>query len=1210
MKLSRLEIMGFKSFADKVTLNFGEGITAVVGPNGCGKSNIVDAIRWVMGEQSAKFLRGQAMEDVIFGGSEARGPMGLAEVSLTFKTDGRLPPEYAAYDEISIRRRLFRDGESEYAINKTPVRLKDVTDLFLGTGIGTRAYSIIEQGRIGFIVNAKPDERRTLIEEVAGVTKYKARKKQAERRMEQTEANLQRVSDVVNELGRQMGSLERQAKKAETYRALKGELRTLELRQAALKYLEWRSLYGFYAAQLSTLTEQAQDCERAQLIVETQLEGERLNHLTQGAAVSTLAEALHEYDTQFKLNEKEIELTTREKEQLHTLHERASGEIDALHHQKTTLDEELQGLYDQLEALNSAKAGEQQVLREHEERLALLKTQKIGREGEQERTRRELLQALAQISDARAKLESVESKRYELKRRRLVNQEEKYNVEMQRQSAAQERARLEQERTLLAEEMSTLQSRLAQTTQQLEESKAALKQAQAQLIQSKGAAAEKRSRLEALTLMDESLEGYQAGVQFLKQHLKTALLEGPLLADVMRVSQPQLEQALETWLNERLQTLLLEEPAHVVKALALLNDPQAGRAHVMVTSWCDAQTQAPAHPQPLDRAALDLLNGQWLVDHVEVDAAQRALVKELLQPLYFVESLETLLQEHPERLRTVPAGVTLIDAQGRLFSPPGLFVAGQVRQEGGEGLLKKKREIRALKEACEALALELSAREAAVSELEQQFAAYEQSAQSDGESLAQTRMKAAANSKDEAVNSQLTQQLSLKIESLAADDELIEEAFEGLEIDTSEHQSKMAQAQTLHSQKEAMVTLLQGQIETLWEDESALQQEITTVKVGYAQQEEKRLQMRRMQERIKQTLIEVEDKLERANRDIHNSQNSKQQLLERLHSKTAQRQQLLTDIERTQQALTEQRIILEQMAQQLRDQEAHAKALQKTFSGLKEALMQCEMKLSEAQIQLTHVQTQLYETHQLAMPEVLHEFHAMKPLVAEDSERMQTIKSQIQRLGEVNVMAIDEFKAVQSRFGFLNQQKSDLEEAIRQLKSAIMKINRASRERMREAFASTNEMFQKLFPRLFRGGAARLELIYPPGSEDILEAGVDIFAEPPGKKLQSVQLLSGGEKALTALALICAIFLIKPSPFCLLDEVDAPLDEGNVGRFNQLLQEMSKLSQFVVITHNKRTMEHASKLYGVTMQEPGISKMVSVNLTKEELATGAQTLFS
>ncbi len=1188
MRIKKLEIHGFKSFADRATLSFGDGITGVVGPNGCGKSNIIDAVRWCMGEMSAKHLRGRAMQDVIFAGSDSRGPMGMAEVTLTFQNDGDVPPQYAPFTDIAVTRRLHRDGTSEYLINKVPARLRDITDLFLGTGVGTRAYSIIEQGRIGFIVSAKPEDRRQLIEEVAGITKFKVRKKAAERRLQATEQNLLRVNDIVSELERQLASLRRQAKKAERYRELKGELRDLELHAASLEYLRLDVVEKVALRNQEQLHAALQDAQAALAASEAGLEADKLRlfederqlqaeqqkSAATDARVAGLERDVAHWRTQLEdtlervelarndVSDARVRLAAAEAEEaaLATSHgehaelrERDTATIEAIAAAADAMQSQLAAIDHDIEACR--KDGIEHVHGAAQQRTL---AKNLGRQ------RGDLVTRLEQVGSEKA-----------------LNEERHAEALLLREQLASRVANLQHELSSWRTRWVELGEELEATTVRVDESEALVASLREELNQ-------KRSRLHSLEEIARRFEGYSDGVRTLlggeSGEPQVAGIRA-LVTEVLTAA-PKYERAIEAALGERLQYLVVDGHDDAAQAIAFLKEHDGGRGGFL-----------PVAPRLGERFGAMAVSAGVLGTArslVEVKAGFAGVADYLLADVLVVDTLDTALGLWSQ-------GATDARLAGKIF----VTLSGEVVDKGGAvgggsnegvGLLAKRREIRELSQH--------------VADLDGKLrAACEHHDRLEAERL---QLEVSRQQLDKDIRAAELEKLELDKDLQAAEKELTR-LGERLEVLTYEGAQRQEELLAIDEEERLAVTLAEqaeaGQADVerrLAELNERRQQqaavleerkgELTSAKVQLAARDEKLTASLAAMERLRESVQALRQRIVRDEATMVEGERSTVELRARIEDGSAELAELVGEAQALRQSLSEARARYESERTGMGDVEQELRAQRRESESRHEQLTELRMELQRLQLERARLCEQVSERYDLDLLSILCDFHLRPPPGAAEEERRAEIERSIRAIGPINLTAIDECAEVEQRYSFLNQQREDLSSALEALRRAIQRINRASRERFREAFEAVNEMFQQVYPRLFHGGEARLTLVE---SDDVLEAGIEIIAMPPGKKPQSVTLLSGGEKALTATALIFAIFLVKPSPFCVLDEVDAPLDEANVGRFNEMLREICKFSQFIVITHNKHTMSEADRLYGITQEEPGCSKLVSVDLSRQ-----------
>ena len=1197
MRIQRLDITGFKSFVDRSVFSFGEGITGVVGPNGCGKSNVVDALRWVMGEQSAKALRGRGMEDVIFNGSESQGPLSMAEVTLTLSIDAAdaLAPQYAGFPELTITRRLFRSGESEYLINRTSCRLLDVVELFLGTGVGTRAYSIIEQGRVGLIVSSKPEDRRLLIEEAAGVTKYKSRRRAAQRKMEATEANLLRVADLVTELAKRLDSLGRQARKAERYRTLKARAREIELHQAAHRWLALAAEQKQLAERLQALSGTERAAVEGVRALEDAIARERGALDREAERLRGLAGAAHALESEVQRDAQNLAHWQEDLDAAGAGGRTSAAELAEVQAQAETLGARVLALEAELATLSETSATETAALRRAEEGLDAVQAMQTEAASRMEQDRLTLLGLAARVANHENNLVNLAAKREELGQRRSAAEAEA--EALRGQVAALERERAECNRAVARSRQLSLE--LAERRGAEEESlgrlRAAFAEHEVSVIALREELADRRSRLHSLEEIQRHYEGFDRGVRAVMRHAAEAPAGHgvrALVADVVATS-ARFEKAVEAALGARLQHVLVEGRAEAFGLAEHLRRMAEGRSTFVPLSALAGsapRAAAPFHLPGVVAAA---------VDEVSAEPGFRPVVEALLGDVLIVEDLASA------RSVAEAAGPdwTLVTLEGEVLGRDGSLTGGLL--EGpAVGALQKKREI-----------AELARTVALLEERVQEAVTRGYALQKQVLHTEEVLKGLQRHHHEEEVNrSALEKDLTRAAESLAELRERLSAA--GLEADglqrawaQVQHEEEASRGEVAHAlaeraTREAAVKALAERIESLRTSAEAHQAELVELHVRRAAHAERGEAARRTLGEAagsRDQLLARRARLEEAaSASAARSAELSARISGVLSGHQARQAELAArgaELEAGQQAHAARAARVRAEEQRLREERAQ-------LDGLTEGLGQLTLRERELVLELAHLFDGVRDRHQAELEQELHRFHLRPALTDAAETELRELRAQVERMGEINLTAIEEHREVAERHAFLAAQQRDLEASLAQLRSAIAKIDRTSRERFAHTFQAVNEKFQAVFPRLFGGGRAGLVLVEDPGEEP----GVDIVAQPPGKKLQSVTLLSGGEKALTAVALIFAIFLLKPSPFCVLDEVDAPLDEANVGRYNDLLREMSARSQFILITHNKRTMEVSDTLYGVTMEEPGISKLVSVRLRDAAAANDDQAV--
>ncbi|MFO0689240.1 MAG: chromosome segregation protein SMC [Myxococcota bacterium] len=1243
MRIKSLQLHGFKSFVDRTVFSFDAGMTCVVGPNGCGKSNVVDAIKWVMGEQSARKLRGKGMDDVIFAGSENRPPIGMAEVALTFdNADGQAPPAYAAYSEIEIARRLYRSGESEYLMNKQPARLKDVHDFFRDTGIGLRGYTIVEQGKVAEIVSAKPEDRRGLIEEAAGIGKYKARRREAEGKMKSTEQNLVRVNDVLGEIKRQIGTLERQAKKAARYKRLHETQRILELSLAADERARLQEQVRDESASLEALREQT-------LVAETQLaerelaaQQQRITLTEAEKAVTAGAERLFAIRGEIKNLESRIEFARRERDSLEESSEARRGELAQLAEQLQVAENEARTARAELEQLESGLAQEKEAIEaaEREVKTAQEALRTLESERNQKNTAHvQVLTAVARLEDRIASLRDRQAA-IDLRLRGVDADVEAQQT--QATEAGREQSSLEEGLRNLLASRDQFQEQLLAAMRHQEASKLAHRAAvEADQVAARSAQIT-RARYDSLREVVEGRQDIGAGARHLLAagaETVEALGVRGLVRELIEAD-AEVERAVEAVLSERAEAIVIEASGGAIQALETLRRDGAGRGVFLIQGA----------PGGLSSGIVPY--GEPLLARVRPRAGVEEVARRLLGDVYLVGSLEEVFGHFgAERL---PA--TFVTRGGDLATPDGVVQGGG--ESSASGMLTRAREVRELAAQVEHLDHEAELARTANRDAEAALARASEELENLRNRHHTAALAVANHEKNLERSTERVKRIGEAQQSRVAErsDLLTEQESVGDEIVRVTQQ--LADRRSERDASQRAVDALGLQISSAGRELSRCESRVAELRVAYRARDDHRLRLRETATRAEQSERETRGWIERRHQEIENARVRREALQVEIEASEAG---LAAQLEAEETARAES----DALRQRFEDASAEVARIEETLRNLRSELAdtreragQAELKLSEARMRLDHqagtvrerwnVEIEAWrlpslaelvgdgsasetegaataseaeaalvaeegatgegvgsvsgddddEAEAAASPvSALREARrnielAMLPTEARQREA-EKVRKALHALGDVNLGAIEEHEELSERQRFLTEQKDDLEGTIASLREAIARINRTSRQRFRETFDLVSKHFSENFPRLFGGGKASLELT---DSEDVLEAGVDIMAMPPGKRLQNVNLLSGGEKTMTALALLVAVFQVRPSPFFLLDEVDAALDDANVGRFNQLITEMSTQSQFLVITHNKRTIEVADMLYGVTMEQRGVSKLVSVVL--------------
>jgi len=1191
MHIKKLEITGFKSFVDRTVIHFDHDVVGIVGPNGCGKSNIVDAIRWVLGEQSAKHLRGRAMEDVIFNGSESRGPNGLAEVTLTFDNTNpeyaqSLPIEYRDYPEIAVTRRLYRDGTSEYLLNKTQVRLRDVTELFLGTGVGTKAYSIVEQGRIGQIVSARPEDRRMFLEEAAGVTKYKQRRKQAERKMELTRQNLLRINDIVSEIDRSRASLKRQVAKAERFIEYRKELDDLVLHDASHRLLELIVTERVESQGFSGANERAQAARSSLRDADVLLDAAREEALAIEIRADETSRRAFEADNEVSSLVADLE---RSRDRLTHLTERLDAvqtELEINEVRSTGLREEREALAARVAELSGdERAREADALAEIEA-LSGLQAEEAQASEEVHALRRQAGDLTARSAAAEARLDGIAQRLVEARLRndRLAAERDKLTGELS-DCLARKQA-LEYSVAQLAEGKRLTQSERSELEQELQGLRGRTLESERGVDSVKNELGQKRNRLRALEDLHRRLEGVGGGARALLSKKADPRVLG-MVAD--RVEAPEhLTHALAGLLGSRLSCVVVADASAQIDLLAELKNSERGRADVIVARppYVAGASHCFWHGDPQVQGRL----ADGLVYAESDEALVRALVGEAVLVATASDAV-AVAGRYP--------GITAVALDGTVAHPDGI-VSGGTGDDVASAMLDQKREMSALRVDVERLEKEYEKLSGDHNALRARIAEVSTSLDRARQEAHQGELAHVTAEKDLARTSAEIERTQNRQDALDLE---LAEIERSLESATGAELGSRTELDTVRAELETLQNSLARSEATAssWREQVQAQASLVTErKVRLAQVREQAEAARIAGERISTTLAELEQRAAKLREETLEASVGYGETAARIMLAREARMSASERAKAAHAELEETRGQLEQVRQTLGSKEAELKGLRDELELVDEAVKKHEMAVQRIAIEREHLLNTVRERFRgLDLKRVVGDYHARPAPDAEHRRRIDELAQLIDRMGPVNLDAKAEHDDAERRFVDLNSQKIDIEKALEELDHAIRHMNKESRRRFKETFDEVNALFKKTFARHFRGGRAELLLTNP---DDLLGSGVEIVAQPPGKKLGNIELMSGGEKALTAVSLIFAIFQHRPSPFCILDEVDAPLDEANVSRYNESIRAMTASSQFILITHIKKTMQSVDVLYGVTMGEPGVSRIVSVKVNENAVS--------
>jgi chromosome segregation protein len=1176
MYLKSLNVVGFKSFADRTTLEFHPGVTAIVGPNGCGKSNVLDSIRWVLGEQSAKALRGGEMKDVIFSGTETRPPLGMAEVSLTF---GDCEKELGtAYNEVTITRRVFRDGASEYDLNKTACRLRDIHSMFMDTGIGRSAYSIMEQGKIDSILSSRPEDRRAIFEEAAGITKYKSQKKEALRKLENTEANLIRLADIIREVKRQIGSLQRQAGKARRYQASFEELAALENRFG-------RHQFDTFSATISTL--------------QTEVDGAREKQEQLDAGVTAQEEKVSAARNDLGVVEAELLRLREEQAAVRNTLERAEQRAAT----NRARVEEFTGLRDQA---RQEIAGTEEKVRVAEEQLTHLNAQveNFTRLRGETQVRfdeaQEALQMLtARIGNVEAERAEIESEKIQQERLQQRQEQELAGLELQQRNFQLRIDALKSEQTSLALRLDEANSQVSQHATRVTEAETLLSERREALTQAQEARREAEEKLrEADKARSEigrthhQLQArHDALAQLEEQHASAPQATQRLLKFEVEESKRDFHGTLSSHIAvqagyEAPLALLLGD---AVNALVLNDDAsaQAWRDKLTGKEQCAFAPLKTARPTPLPSSA-----ETHAMRFITSEPVSADLVAALLEDAHVVDDLAA-----GWKLKAAQPQCTIATRAGELITRSGLLLVGQ---ETGASLavLTRQTEMRRLEaelvnSATKVIEVQTAA-DARRSALEEKSNLVEHARAA----VQVAEISIATQRQEERAAQTALQQITRQVEDatremtrLTAQEQVDHERHERL-------REAMASAAVALQEADEQMQALQTHLDELAAEEQSRTDAVTDLKIELATQSQQCDAWQGQREPVANRLQELRELVELRTRE---SQEHEQRVVHAREEISSAEREHTEKSEALTRVAGELDLTLTKRSEaqaQIDEQESALRTLRHEQHGVQSARSENEVKLAEQKMLLGNLRERFHRDYQKELEDLppLTEADAATDWAALETE-VAGKRAALDAIGPVNLEAITEYDELEQRYAFLTGQETDLLTAKEQILKAIQEINRTTQKLFAETFEQVKANFHEMFTELFGGGKATLKLM---DESDPLECGIDIEAKPPGKQPQSVSLLSGGERTMTAVALLFAIYMVKPSPFCVLDELDAPLDESNINRFIKILNRFQEQSQFVVITHNKRTISIADVLYGVTMEERGVSKFVSLRLQKRE----------
>ncbi len=1174
MHFKNLELFGFKSFANKTQLNFEPGVTAIVGPNGCGKSNISDSIKWVLGETSAREIRGTKMEDVIFSGTDGKEALGFAEVSLTIVNQPKILP--TEYDEVTITRRVFRSGESEYFINKTPVRLKDINELLMGTGIGTSTYSLMEQNRIAELLDSRPEERRYVFEEAAGITRYKAKKKEALRKLEQTEANLLRVSDVITEVKRQINSIERQANKARKYKEDFEKLKEMEIWTAAAEFRKIRQEEGSISSDKDSLA--AKESE--------------LNSIISGldSKLASLRDDLAKVDQRLsdaKANVVNIEgQVERNKDKVSYNSERSNeinSRIAGLEKDMASNRERLSNLENEVGRLNSEaglfKSNEESKRTEIEEKTgyleAIAETVKTCQQNI-EKAKLYVVDIAAGQTKARNELTKLVAHTQHLGARQRRIEVEKRKVDEERAASGQKLGELVAFVEKISKDIENLNWKKAQTEGDLSTLSEEITNLEVEFQGLSSELTAAQSRLSFLEDLKAKYEGFSLGV---KTVLKEVEKGSPVSQGVVGIVADMIEpfqgydSAIEAALGDMAQAVIVKDNETAKRLIKFLDEGSLGRASFIPVegiSRCESRTD--------------------LINYVKAEASIKSVLEYLLRDTYLVDDLESAFgsiagrQDH----------VRLITKNGEVVEK-GLSAGGKIQKIEGFGLIGRDAKIKELRITIENLKARSGDLERGLQEKKQLRDSLQTEAKAVAEDIHKIQIDNAnkisekagleeamnkLNEEESLLNLELGE-VNSEIDTYVTKEEEFKKELASLDDEDAKVQDtiKLNQDTTALKLKEredtlVLITQSKTELDMLKDKEVSVTNALSMMARSF---EDEKAGLASKDKEIADSKIKISELMVES-----------EQLTKRNEELVGARIAAESD---SQKILDERRAASDSITKV----ENEARETQKSFNELSGRLHTLEVKTTEFNYKKSSLRDRLVQVYkvetdleQAAIPEDIN--------WDETNGKMEALRSKLEGMGPVNLVAIEEHQELQQRYDFLTTQQQDLVLAKNDIHTAINKLNRTTREMFLETFQKIQVEFRDMFRLLFGGGDAELLLI---DQEDILESGIEIIARPPGKKPQTISLLSGGERSMTAIALLFSIFKVKPSPFCVMDEMDAALDEANIDRFCRVLKDFVKTSQFIIITHNKKTISVADVMYGITMEESGVSKIVSVKFSQE-----------
>jgi chromosome segregation protein len=1156
MRVEKIELAGFKSFGDRTVFKLHPGITCIVGPNGCGKSNIVDAFKWVLGEQSVKSLRGGKMEEVIYAGSSTKKPRGMSEVSLY--VSGLGPSDNGKESTTVVSRRLYRSGDSEYLLNRENCRLRDIRDIFLDTGLEVKSYSMLEQDKVSVLLHAKPEERRFLIEEVAGVVKYKVRRHEAKNKLENSRNNLTRINDIIAEVARQLRSLDRLARKAERYKKFMEELRDIELRMTRLDYEEMSASLGEVEKDLTIAREHDSGIRAEISSVEAEIESRRIALTEEEKRLDSLQEELQQRQKEVSSKEQAIAVLRSDMEHLkeniarlgmqaeenQARRAEALARREELAEQTRTIEEETASLSGRKEAHDASLKAHEESIREEERGLEGLRRESLRMSDETSSLKNELNRLSASHEGLGRKHSEVGQESLDLDGRLSELEDSRLGIQQSMLSKNNELLVIREERTALERASAGLKERLESLRTEIAKAREEL--------------ASSVSRLESLKEMDvaeSSLEAFGGRVEVLAP-----------VSEAIDVPK-EYERAMESALREAVDGFVLGGYSEIRKAVEVVADKELGR-----TAFIPSVAASPARGS-LPEGALGFAS-----DLVRARGAEGEAVRRLLEQVVIVRDLEAAL-------KLTGSGLTLITLAGEVVEPSGTVVAGK-----GRGVLSLRRQAREIEGEMEMKRRRVQGLQGSMDQAEGELATKEEALKGIAERMVEQEKALSLLRLEAEKNSEEAERAGRKQAHLKIELDNIEREREGLAGLMEDKGNAIKRLEDEKSGAESSIVSMQEKLSGMREEFEARRTESVDMGMELTLKRERLNSMRNEDRTVGSLIEEMGSKDELLRREAVTTRERVEAIEQEMASKEEQLKALVLRASETTARISEVRDVIEGRAEELRTSEQGLRGLRVKIDDSTHRISELDIKRTELRMKRENLVENIRNAYDVELPTL-----AISEVSEEERERLPELKAKLDSIGPVSLGSIEEYDELKERHEFLSAQHEDLQKSIAELEEAISRINATTRKKLREAYSALREKFSEVFVKLFGGGRAELVLT---DESNILETGIDIIAQPPGKRFQNITLLSGGEKTLTALALLFSGFLIKPTPLCILDEADAALDESNTLKFADLLKSLAEDIQFIVVTHNRVTMESADYMYGITMEEPGNSKVISLELAE------------